>query len=77
MVARVGYVDALETLIGVSDRPLEGWLVPQKVLGVEASGRWVRPVLVFSVPVYSPLLPDLAPVKGEVRGTSGPKANGP
>ena len=76
-MAPVGYVDALETLIGVSDRPLEGWLVPQKVLGVEASGRWVRPVLVFVVSAYVPLLSDLAPVKGEVRGTSGPKVNGP
>jgi hypothetical protein len=76
-VAPVGYVDALETLTGVSDRPLEGWLVPQKVLGVEASGRWVRPVLVFRCLFMYLLLPDLAPVKGEVRGTFGPKANGP
>ena len=61
----------------LSRRPSEGWLVPQKVLGVEASGRWVRPVLVFVVPAYVPLLPDFAPAKGKVRGTSGPKVNGP
>ena len=69
------YVDAVETLFGVSDRPLEGRLVPQKVLGVEASGRWARPVM-FLVLVYVPLLPGFAPARGDVRCTFGHKANG-
>ncbi len=63
-------------LTGVFNGRLDRRLVPQNVLGVEASGFGIGPVLVLSVPVYIPLFALSVFVKGEIRGALGPKMNG-
>ncbi len=69
------YIDIFESAVGVFNRCLDRFLIPENMLRIKPSGCWIGPVFVSAVPFNVFLLSVLIPVKGKIRGALGSKVD--